>query len=342
MAFTKTLQSVANFCSTQADLLPLSGIGGFSNEPFLTIANDALSDLITVENDWKINRAEMPAFVTANSKQDYLFAGACAFSTGGTAQGWAIDLASNSAVTVTGGVVTVNTLETHRFQIGDTIYLIGLIATIGTVSAYTSIFTDNGSTTAWTKGWVITGVTGTSFTFAATTGQNNSDVLGAPGIMDYFALTSGSMRQLINTASPQFTQELTAYRELPVTSFVANPEKVAVMSDNGKGVLKIRLYRCPGSTAWMPALVYQKQAPVKTSLGDNWSPFPDHYSAVVLQAVIYRMYRFLNSPQANTEYLKLQDAIKKAQSADDTEETSVSLKPEVPLLEGGTGDWWGW
>ena len=342
MAFTKTLQSIANFCSTHADLLPLSGIGGFSNEPFLTIANDALSDLITVENDWKINRAEMPAFVTAMSKQDYLFAGACAFSTGGTAQGWAIDLVSKSAVTVSGGVVTINTLETHRFQIGDTIYLIGLVATTGTVSAYTSIFTDNGSNTAWTKGWVITAVTGTSFSFAATSGQNNSDVLGAPGITDYFALTSGSMRQLINTASPQYTQELTACRELPVTSFVTNPEKVAVMTDFGNGVLKIRLYRCPGSTAWTPALVYQKQAPVKTSLGDNWAPFPDHYSAVYLQAVMYRMYRFLNSPQANTEYLKLQEEIKKAQAADDTEETSVSLKPEVPLLAGGSSDWWGW
>src|SRR5579862_6991615 len=105
MAFNKTLQSVANFLSTQADLLPLTGIGGYTNEPFLTYANDALSDLITEDNDWKVNRAEMPMLVTCPQKQDYLFAGACAFSLGSTSQGWAIDLASNSAITVAAGVV---------------------------------------------------------------------------------------------------------------------------------------------------------------------------------------------------------------------------------------------
>ena len=74
MSFSNTLQSVANFCSTHADILSLSGIGGYTNEPFLSIANDALSDLLTSENDWKINRNEMPMLVTAPNKQDYQFA----------------------------------------------------------------------------------------------------------------------------------------------------------------------------------------------------------------------------------------------------------------------------
>src|SRR5258705_4578903 len=98
MAFNVTLQNVANFCSTHADLLPLSGIGGFTNEPFLSIANDAIPDLLSSPNDWKCNRTEMPMLVTCPQKQDYLFAGACAFSLGSTCQGWAIDLASKSAV----------------------------------------------------------------------------------------------------------------------------------------------------------------------------------------------------------------------------------------------------
>src|ERR1035437_2480963 len=123
MSYNITLQSVANFCSTHADLLPLSGIGGFTNEPFLSIANDAISDLLSDPNDWKFNRVEMPMLVTCPKKQDYLFAGACAFSLGPTAQGWAIDLSDNSAIIVAAGVVTVKTIEPHRFAIGDTIYL---------------------------------------------------------------------------------------------------------------------------------------------------------------------------------------------------------------------------
>ena len=55
MPNTVTLQSVANFCSTQIDLIPVCGVGGFTNEPFLSLANDALSDLLTT--DWKFNSA---------------------------------------------------------------------------------------------------------------------------------------------------------------------------------------------------------------------------------------------------------------------------------------------
>jgi hypothetical protein len=342
MPFTKTLQSVSNFCSTHADLLPMSGIGGFSNEPFLTIVNLALSDLITEENNWKINRAEMPFFVTCPQKQDQLFAGACAFSLGSTAQGWGVGLASNSAVTVTGGVVTVTFLENHRFAVNDVIYLNGLTMTTGVASYYNSVFTDTGKLSTWSQGYTITSVSSNSVTFAAGNGQNNGDAGGSPGIFDYFALSQGTVTQTVSQSSPQYGYGIDTYRELLKSPHVQNPQQFAVLFDYQNGILKIRAYPCPGSTTWSVYLVYQRQAPTKTSLADNWYPFPDNYSEVYIQSVIYRMYRWLNSPQQQVEYLKLQDAIKKAQGADDTEETSVSLQPEEPLM-GLTGDnWFGW
>lgn len=341
MPFSITLQNVANFCSTHADLLPLSGIGGYTNEPFLSIANDAISDLLLDPNDWKFNRQEMPMLVTCPQKQDYIFAGACAFSLGPTAQGWAIDLYTNSAITVAAGVVTVNTIETHRFIVGDTIYLNNVLMSTGTASAYNSVFNDTGSATSWSQGYVITAVAAKSFTFVAAAGQNNSDVGGAPGINNFGWLTSASMVQMVNTSSPQYSQELTAYRELAVTSFVANPEKVSVMADLNDGTLKIRFYRASGSTTWGVKLVYQAAAPVKQSLGDNWSPFPDQLSALYRQAVVYRMYRWLNSPRAEVEYQKLKEETMKAQGGDSAEETNVSLQPEYPLMDSGDS-WWGW
>src|ERR1700740_378576 len=102
---TITLQNRLNFASTHGDLLPLAGVGGYTDEPALTLCNDALSDLISDPNDWVFNRVEMAPVYTCANKQDYLFAGATAFSLGGTSQGWAIDLASNSAITVSAGVV---------------------------------------------------------------------------------------------------------------------------------------------------------------------------------------------------------------------------------------------
>src|ERR1700730_5551465 len=109
MPSTITLQSVVNFCSTHSDLLPLSGVGGYANEPALSLCNDTLSELITDPNDWFFNRVEMAPFYTAANKQDYLFAGASAFtlaSGAAASTGWGIGLASTPAISVSGGVVT--------------------------------------------------------------------------------------------------------------------------------------------------------------------------------------------------------------------------------------------
>ena len=345
MSFNITLQNIINFCSTQADLLPLSGIGGITNEPALTFCNDAISELITTENDWKFNRVEMPMLVTCPQKQDYLFAGAVAFSLGSTSQGWAIDLASNSAIQVTGAAsppvatsVTITTLEPHRFAIGDTIYLSGVIMTTGTTSLYNSIFTDTGVGTSWSNGWVITSITTNSFSFTPTAGQNINDAGGAPGIFNVAFLQGESdMVQMTNTSSPQYAQQVKAYRQLPSVSRIQNPDKVALIADPGNGVIKLRFLYVPGGTTWGVKLIYQAQAPTKQSLGDNWAPFPDHYSGVYRQAVIVRMYRHLNSPQETVEYEKLQKAIAKALAADDTEQTDVSLQPDCLMDDGYNG-----
>src|SRR6266704_3532163 len=132
---TVKLQAVVNLASTHADLIPLAGVGGHSNEPALSICNDAVQELLTAPMDWKFNRVEMDMLVTCQNKQDYRFGGACAFTLGSTSSGVGIDLSSNSAITVTAGVVTVNTLEAHRFSIGDTVYHNGVTMSTGTTSA---------------------------------------------------------------------------------------------------------------------------------------------------------------------------------------------------------------
>jgi len=126
-----------------------------------------MSDIINQDRDWKWNRNELGStvqpLVTASNKQDYLFAGATAFCLGSASTGAAIDLASSNAITVTGGVVTVNTLEPHRFTVGTTVYMFG-----NKNSAYNSVFTDTGSATSYSNGWAITAVTSKSFSFTAT------------------------------------------------------------------------------------------------------------------------------------------------------------------------------
>jgi len=339
---TITLQTIVNFASTHIDLLPLSGVGGYTNEPALSLCNDVLSDLISDPNDWVFNRVEMAPVFTCQNKQDYLFAGATAFSLGSTSQGWAIDLGSNSGITVAAGVVTVKTLEAHRFAVGDVIYLTGVVMTTGTASYYNSVFTDDGSSSSWSGSWTILTVGTKSFTFAATTGQANSDVGGAPGITNFGYATSGTLQEVNNNSSPPNQYPLTMKRELPVVSRVANPDKCAVLADLGTGVLKIRFHMVPGSTVFMANIVYQAKAPLKTALTDTWAPFPDNFATVLRQGLLYRCYRYLNDPKEQTEYQKLQAEIAKVQAADDATQTDVNIQPEEGLMDDSYSGAWGW
>lgn len=140
------------------------------------------------------------------------------------------------------------------------------------------------------------------------------------------------MAEVNNNSSPQNIKHLKAERELPVWSKVSDPEKVCVF-DQGGGILKVRFYYVPGSTIWAVNLVYQAAAPLLTSLTQTWTPIPDQFSSMYRQALIYRMYRYINSARTEAEYQKLQQEIAKASGADNAEESNVFLSPEDPLQD---------
>jgi hypothetical protein len=352
MPSTVTLQAVANFCSTHADLLPLTGVGGYTSEPFLTIANDAMAEIINDAQDWKWNSVELfdnitgfQPLITSLNKQDYLFAGASAFvlqvsgATPVTSSGAAVDLSSNSGVTVSAGVVTVKTLEPHRFVVGNVVNLIGLTFSIGTAANYNSTLTDNGSVATWSTGYTITAVTAKTFSFAAVTGQNNNDVGGAPGISDWGWGTSCTMMELNNNSSPPNWRQMKIVRDLNKWSRVSVPDQVAMMQDYGTGVLKFRFNQIPGGVVWAVNFEYQKSSPVLTTLQyTTFSPIPDSYRPLILQAVFYRMYRYLNPNSAATqaEKQKFDQLLQKSKGSDNAEESNVYLQPTQGLVD----DYW--
>lgn len=332
--YTITLQSVVNFASTHADLLPLAGVGGYTDEPALSICNHVLSDLLFSQIDFKFNRVAAPMMVTAINKQDYIIAGAVAFTLGTTSTGAHIGLASNSAISESGTTVTVTTLEPHRFAVGDTVYMSG-----NTVAAYNSTLTNDGNSALWSGGWSVVTVP-TTKTFTFTHASSGLAVSGAPGITDYGWLSSANMVNMNDTSPTLDIRLLQAERELTAWSKAANPEKVCVLKDNGDGTLTVRFWYVPSTTVWGVYLIYQAKPPLKTSLADNWSPFPDHYSSLIRQAVLAQMYRYLNSPQQNVEFQKLQMEIGKASGAEEREQTDTHLVPEEGLLD--VGSWFGW
>ena len=320
-----TVQTVVNLASTHLELLPLSGVGGFSNEPALSLANDVLQTILAQPLDWRFNRAEMNMLVTSPNRQDYLFAGATIFSLGGSSQGAGIDLATNNALTISGSTVTIITLEQYNGSVGDVCYI------RGTGSNYDSTFTQNGSSSTFGgKTYTITAINGLTIT-ATVAGGTPTGTSGSAGISDFGWLAAGTMVAINNNNAILPTRHLEAVRTIQPYSTANNPEKVCVITDLGTGVLKIRFFPVPGTNVWGVNLVYQKKAPLITTLAGTWTPIPDELSYVYRQGFLARGYRYLNSPRADVEEAKLDKAIAKALGADEREVADVRLYPEIGL-----------
>lgn len=326
MPSTLTLQSVVNLASTHLELLPLSGVGGYTNEPALSLCNNVMQKLLAQPLDWEFNRAEMPMFVTAPNKQDYLHAGATMFTFGGNPQGVGIDLASNSALTISGATVTIKTLEQYNGAIGDVCYI------RGTGSNYDSTLTQNGVTSTWGGNtYAITNING--LTITATLTGSASGTSGAPGIND-FGWASDCTVVGINTNTAVFpTRHVYVRRTLQPNSVIQFPVKnIAVIQDLETGVLKIRLDPVPGAgQVWGVNLVYQKKAPLLGNLSSTWAPIPDEFGYVIRQGFLAAGYRYLNSPRADVEEQKLQGDIRLALAQDEREKPDISLVPEDGL-----------
>jgi len=327
---TLTLQSVVNFATIHAELLPLSNVGGFSNEPALSLCNDALQEITAQPNAWKHNRAEMPIFVTTTYRQDYNFGGATAFTLEEGGAGIALATAGIPGVVRTGTTVVVTTLEPHNMTVGRTVYMFG-----NTDPQFNSTYTQGPTSSGFSGGWVITAITANSFTFTHLV--SGSATSGAPGITNYAWLESGTMREINTTAPIPKVWQLEGVNDLHPTSISSRPAKVAVLADNGDGTLKLRMQYAPGGTFYAVALVYQMQPPLKVALSDTWTPFPDRYGFVIRQAFLARAYRYMNSAKADGEYQKSQLMIAKATGADDAEQSDQRIYPEQSLMERGDG-----
>ena len=334
MSSTITLQQVVNLASTHLDLIPLASVGGYQSEPALSICNDVLQNILAAPLDWKFNRAEMNMFVTSPNRQDYKFAGATFFCITNVPSGVGIDLASNSALTISGTTVTIETLEQYNGSVGDVCYI------AGTGSNYDSTFTQNGVTSSWGGcKYTITAINGQTIT-ATVSGGTPSGTSGAAGITDFGWLAAATMVNLnVNTAILP-TRHPEAARDLQPTSSVGIPEKVAVIQDLGTGVLRIRLDRAAAAGAiWGFNLVYQKKAALKTALTQTWSPVPDEISYVVRQGFLAAGYRYINSPRADVEEQKFQTKIRQALGADERETVEVQLCPAEGFVT-SQDFWW--
>lgn len=308
--------------------MPLASVGGFNNEPALSLANDTVAEILAEPRAWKFNRATLNLFVPHMNRQDSLFAGACAFtlSSSGNLGGVGIALKSKNGITTTGfpGTVTVNTLDAHDFNVGDTVYMTG-----NADAVYNSTNSITPSASQWTGGWVITAVpTSTSFQFAATAGQTIAS--GAPGVTNWGWGEYATMSNQQEDSSPRSVRFLEVEKKLQPISYVGIPNKIAV-TDNEDATLTIRTADVTGAGPWGISLVYQEKAVPLADLTKTF-PIPDEYAFVVRQVFLAKAFDYFGSGRAQLADQKAQRAILKALAREDSEGDDAHFVPTESLM----------
>lgn len=112
-SYSPTLQQVANQLKATPEFYNiLGGAAGYSQEPFLTIANEVMCRILAENMPWKWNRATLPPFLTNSLQQDY-----CSNITdiGWFENAWRVDI-NNSTSNNNGAPKPVFTMETVRDQ----------------------------------------------------------------------------------------------------------------------------------------------------------------------------------------------------------------------------------
>jgi hypothetical protein len=329
-------QSLLDFARIHAKLIPVIGVGGISGEPGISIVNDVLGEVFAAPYNWKFNRNEMTMFMTRQFVQDYTVSGAIAFvlqnstnAPAGNCGGVAIDLTTNpirgtAGLTESGTTVTCNTIEAHPFKVGQTVYI------TGTNSAYDNTYSLS-LAGAFSGGYTITAVP-TAYSFRFTHSSSGLANSGAPGITNFGWLESGSVMDVSNTSTPQPIGTCFVVKMLEPSSETANPEKFAVVADNGNGTLRVRCYPCPSTYSWAVNLVYQAKAPRITTLQQTLTPWPDELAYVTRQGVIAKAFRYVDQARYVTEYQLFLNNIARALGQKDSENSSQGFYPMRPIL----------
>lgn len=343
---TITCQNVLDYARAHIALRPILGIGGVSNQPGMDICNDVLQFLLAKPFSWKFNRKQMAMLVTQGFIQDYLFAGACAFTLNPVVQsggqttlgggGVGIDLASNNAITQSGTTTTVNCLQPHNFAVGQTVYLNNVTDVNGNlISAYNAVFTLStlNLSATWSNGFLITATpTATSFVFTA--GSSGLAIAGAPGITDFNWLSDASILDLNNTGVPQPTGPIRAVDRITPTHRMDETKEVCVLSDLGTGVIQIRIGPNADVYSMAMTLGYQARAPLLTRPSQTWAPWPDRLAYVLRAGVKAYAYQ-LTEKSDDSKEKQLAWFVNMAQTAlgaSDAEDQNLGFAPTVSIM----------
>lgn len=337
MPSTISLRSVVDFCRTRVRMVQLVNVGGIPNQPALDLCNDTLQTLLSSPSNWKFNKAEIPPFTTIPNQQDYWISG-CTAEVERKASVSLNAMLSElpGLIPVSNGVLAnydrfapygIQGKGTSQmpplFSVGDQVIITG-----AGNGAFTGTFT------------IIEVPSKNSFVYDLNPTGLSDD--GGQGFNSWGWMERSTLEDYLSTAWVKPVREILAVYSLPQESIVQPPFKVCMQFERvlqcggqAQSELLIRFWPVPSSQIWRAALFYQLKAQLKSSLDDNWAPWPDDLSYVLRSGVYAKALDHAEDPRAPLADQKWQQDIARALGIKQQEERHEAFFPDLPVLRGG-------
>jgi hypothetical protein len=332
MSSTLSLQSIADDVKSYPELNPLFGAGGWTQRPFMNIANDVMQRILAQSLDWKWNRAYVPSILTVALQQDYVTQ---VTNLGWLESAWRIDI-NNSTNNANLAPKPIFTMESVR-DLGQTAYQ----ANPFNVSYIPNSLAFMGQWNANTVYGCGYGQSMTPITPIQQFIDGNGNILYINSSVLNLSINSpGFSNQPINlgpsspygttgNVQPSATKNAAAGTTVldgTVTWTVANPNGYAM-----------RLAPLPALSglAWLIIPVYQMKPPTLTSLLQTIAPIPDEYAYLFRQGILAMLYEHAGSKMASQAYAKWEEALMIALRGADRERDDTSFFPSESLMGGG-------
>lgn len=336
-SYSPTLQQIANELKANPEFYNiLGGAAGYSQFPFLTIANEVLCRILAENMPWKWNRRTFPPFLTNSLQQDY-----CSNikDIGWFENAWRVDI-NNSTSNNNGAPKPVFTMETVRDQFQtayqgvpfNVSYIQNSLAFMGLWQANTEYscgygvpmtprvpimqFLDENGNILFVDSTQL-GLNIESPGFTGTT-------IGLPANAPYG--TSGSTQP---SAPPDSTPG-TLVQDGTVIWTVADPTAYAA-----------RLGPVPAlnGLCWYIAIEYQKRPPQFVNLQSRTDPIPNEMMYLFRQGCRAALKRENSSKDADAAYANWEETLTKAVRAGDRQQEDFVMYPGTSIMSGSGGNW---
>lgn len=336
-SYSPTLQQIANQLKANPEFYNvLGGAAGYSQEPFLTIANEVMCRILAENMPWKWNRKTLPPFLTNSLQQDY-----CTNITdiGWFENAWRVDI-NNSTSNNNGAPKPVFALETVRDQFQTSFQ--GVPFNISFTQNSLAFMGSWQANTAYSCGYGVPmtprvpimqfidvngnilfidstqlGLTIESPGFTGTT-------IGLPANAPYGI--SGS----VQPSAPPDSTPGTLVQDNTVVWTVADPQAYCA-----------RLNPVPAlnGLCWYIAIEYQKSPPQLVTMNQTLYPIPNQMVYLFRQGCRAALKAFNGAKDAQQSYAEWEETLFKAIRAGDRQQEDFNVYPSSSIMGWSGGNW---